>query len=392
MTAEEPTTGPGRRLTPEQEQTGAEMFAAGSTDRQVAAALECGAGTANRLRQRLAGRIAELGGPGEPAADQPPVTELEQTRDALARALTLQLERAAASAQAIEGLGCERLELLAAGRDAAPLRPRLRSAEDDRQDYTSAAVLLQSRLDEVNGWIAQRNAAGELAAAEGEMAAAATEAAALAASAPDVLRTAAEAVRAAAAELVAFRADLAVAQDRVTAAHHRATLAALALGSPVPPPSASTVAPFPGRPDYAVPGDRDEGLEAVTRAWEDAGTAAAGGHPGALAAARVAPALAAAGDLYIRVAAWENGRAERDAEAEQLAAVRAGQLAELEAAQQRGLTEEVPVPVGTDHFGNPVDRFGNVLVPRGARLPHPLDVYNTLGSGPAGSPGYRTGG
>ncbi len=58
--------GPGRRLDPDEEERAAQMFAGGATDRQVAEAIDVGTGTANRLRHRMAVRIAELAQPPLP--------------------------------------------------------------------------------------------------------------------------------------------------------------------------------------------------------------------------------------------------------------------------------------------------------------------------------------
>lgn len=175
--------GPGRRLAGDEEERAALLFAGGATDRQVADALDVGAGTANRLRHRMAARIAELSG-GAPAdgGRQLEATvnalqtglEISQAGEAgwraellealrvqrgeLLAALAAWQDRAQASRGAIAALDAERLELLAAGRDAAPLRPRRRDAEDDLADSTAAAGLVTARLAETEARIAGQEA------------------------------------------------------------------------------------------------------------------------------------------------------------------------------------------------------------------------------------------
>lgn len=207
MTAE--TGGPGRRLTAEEEQRAAEMFARNCSTREVAAALGCGRATASRLRQRLA---AEAAAPAaEPPAEGPELTPLrpfplsmlpadaavreaeaivagqraavgpetaveiqEAGRDAmggeivdaltakraeLAEALTAHQERAAASQTAIASLDAERLELLAAGRYAAPLRSRRADAEADLADSRTITGMIGAQLAEIDRQLAGYQAA-----------------------------------------------------------------------------------------------------------------------------------------------------------------------------------------------------------------------------------------
>lgn len=166
MTAE--TGGPGRRLTPEQERTGAELFTAGASERDVADRLQCSASTAHRLRERLA---AAPGGELEPETEAD-IQEAERDaiggeiidaltakRAELAEALTARQERAAASQAAIGSLDAERLELLAAGRDAAPLRSRRADAVADLADSCEVAGMIEASIAEIDAQMAGYQAA-----------------------------------------------------------------------------------------------------------------------------------------------------------------------------------------------------------------------------------------
>lgn len=133
----------------------------------MAAELGVGTGSAHRLRMRLARQepAAEDGAaeqPVEQPADGPPVllmtampepdyeaelAALAEIRDGHAVQLQNFGERANASRQARADLEAERLQLLDAGRDAAPLRPRIASAIEDLDDSETAAARCRERLD-----------------------------------------------------------------------------------------------------------------------------------------------------------------------------------------------------------------------------------------------------
>lgn len=190
MSAE--TNGPARRLTAEQEERAAEHFARGASERQVADALGVGAGTAHRLRDRLAGRITELtalaaadGKPGEttvsaqnehqaaepyeltdlPAVDyDAELAELRTLRAGLADVVQTHLGRAEASRAAVRQLELERDETLRANRDAAPFRSRMADARADAEDSEKAAQFAAERLYPVDARIAEIEAAREAAA------------------------------------------------------------------------------------------------------------------------------------------------------------------------------------------------------------------------------------
>lgn len=182
------TDGPARRLTAEQEETAAEHFARGASERQVAEALDVGTGTAHRLRDRLAGRIAELAAlaagskPGETTVDEhqaaeayeltelPPVdydaelAELRTLRVGIADVVQTHIDRAEASRAAVRQLEIERQETLRANRDAAPLRSRMNDAAADTRDSEEAAAYAAERLWPVDARIAEIEAARQLAA------------------------------------------------------------------------------------------------------------------------------------------------------------------------------------------------------------------------------------
>jgi len=324
--------GPGRRLTPEEEARGAAMFAAGASDRQVADALGIGTGTANRLRHRAGAPVS----PEEPAAPGPrddgqagELARLRELREAQAEAVRTFAERAAAQRLAVEQLDAERLAAIDEGRDAAPLRPRMRDARADLEDSEVSAALAHQRLRATDAEITRIGAERDAAAAEAQLEAAVAEGMALAAGGGAVLRSASDAVAAAAASLVAFRRDVAAAQDRIRSAWQAATAAGRA-GAAMPVlPDAALPAP--------VPGMTDAGLEALAAAWAQAGIVAAGGSQFSTATPlTVAGQLARSGGAYGRLAAAEAARPAEEARARRLAAHRAAELAQLMARQAAG--------------------------------------------------------
>lgn len=192
--------GPGRRLSEAEEARGAEMFAGGAPEREVAAELGISASTAHRLRERLqqAAGAADDAGDGagplvgsvfrmrllpdggavivDPAAGVAEEVEdamrgevlaqLRQARDDAAAVVADLEARAEASRQAIAALDAERLELLAAGRDAAPLRPRRADAAADLADAETAIGMARQPVAEAEARVADAEA--EIAAAEAE--------------------------------------------------------------------------------------------------------------------------------------------------------------------------------------------------------------------------------
>lgn len=257
-------TGPGRRLTDDEETKAAGMFAAKATDRAVADALDIGTGTANRLRHRLAGRIAALAaggneqpaghGPLEMTAFQPHVdvaaelAELETQRAELARITELHEDRAEASRTAVTQLELERHEALAAGRDAAPLRGRIRDASDDAADSETAAQLTRERLAPVEARIAELNARQALDTMRADLAAAVNVRDEVYSRSGDRQRAAVLAVRDAASDWTATFTEEQAAQLRVEQLGQAVTAAAAALGELLPqvPPAVSTMLSVPG--------------------------------------------------------------------------------------------------------------------------------------------------
>lgn len=247
-------TGPGRRLTDDEETKAAAMFAAKASDRAVADALGIGAATANRLRHRLADRIAALAGqPGAPAQEehQAPdevLAEAAAERAGLIEQLALYEARAAASRAALTQLEVERHEMLAAGRDAQPLRSRRRDAEDDAQDSEDAAELVRQRIARLDESIAATRARLDLIGLRAELAAAVTARGEVCSRSGDRQRAAVLAVREAAEEFTAtYREELA-AVLRVEELGQAVAATAASLGEPLPqvPPAVSTMLSVPG--------------------------------------------------------------------------------------------------------------------------------------------------
>lgn len=191
--SENPT--PGRRLTDDEERRGAELFAAGRSEREVARELGVGVSTAHRLKERLkaaesaaegsggaetdeelSARLAgsvihmrmlpgdrvdlvdpadDLAGEVEDAIRGELLDQLGQRREELAALVADHQGRQQASRDAIAALDAERLELIAAGKDAAPLRPRRRDAEDDLADSGTAEQIAAAQLAQVDARIAE---------------------------------------------------------------------------------------------------------------------------------------------------------------------------------------------------------------------------------------------
>lgn len=386
-------------MTPEQERAGAELFAAGKSEREVAAALGVGNGSAHRLAMKLAARGEAAADPGpemtepepsdtpsmlmtampEPAGEDEAagLAALGELRAALVEQLETHSGRADSSLKAVRDLERQRIEVLADGGDAAALRERIRDARADLDDWATATHLLSERLAAVDGRIAEINGRRELDAKRAELDAAVAVRDAVYARSGDRLRAAVAAVRAAAEDFCAVFAEEQAADARVMALAHAVAAGAQALGeaAPMVPAAVSTGISVGAADAYAGP------PLALTRAL----TRAQHGD------------VAAVAEQLGQVNGWlppPPPTAEEIEQYRKVAADRARQLAELKAAAQSGpRVPEQPVPVGTDQFGRPVDQFGNVLVPRGS-LPHPMDVYRegyANGTGGAHGSGYRTG-
>jgi hypothetical protein len=367
-------SGPTRRLTAEQEERGAQMFAAGHSERQVAEALEVGAGTAHRLRDRLAARIAQLAGQDHHDRETPVGTEddgsvrdavddvmrggllaqLGETRDELIGQLTDLQGRAAASRQALDGLEAERIKLLASGQDAAPLRPRVASASADLADWQTAAGLVQQQIAIADQRIAEVQAEQQLAGMRAELAPAIAERDAAVRATGGRMAAAVLAVRAAAEEFTAALADETAARDRAELLAAQVASLAGSLGEPGPD--------LPAEPEstvLAVRGGDIGGAELELYR--------------AMGAARLGQAGVVARHLAEAFGWLPPTRAEQAADAERMRA----QWAEMD----RRMRQPKPAPQAwtrPDASSYDVDADGREVRPWGHRppiQPHPLDAY-----------------
>jgi Homeodomain-like domain-containing protein len=365
---------------PEQEQRAAEMFASGATEREVAEALGCSASTAHRLRERLAAAEETPAGPGsgtlsdavDDAMRDGLLAALAEKREEAAATLADLEARAQASRDAIAALEGERLELIGAGKDAAPLRARMTSARDDLADWETAAAMARQNLATADTRIAEVHAEAELAALRAELDAAVAERDRVFAMSGDRQRAAVAAVRAAAEDFCAVFADEDAAAAKVTSLMAGVVAGAQAAGEAAPP------VPAPASTALAVPGDATGGPAlALYRAI----TAARAGNVQSVAAQLgeafgwLPPGLPTAEELEQR---------------RKLAEYRQAELERLRKADKRIEVDEGPRLVGLDHFGRPVDEHGNVYQPR-AVIPRPDDVWTRPYAAGNYGPGYRTG-
>lgn len=83
------------------------------------------------------------------------LAELGKQHDELTEKIASHAARAQASRDAIAALDAERIQLLAAGQDAAPLRPRRADAEADLADSETAGELVSAQLAAVDQRIAE---------------------------------------------------------------------------------------------------------------------------------------------------------------------------------------------------------------------------------------------
>jgi hypothetical protein len=203
-------------MTPEQEQAVTEALGEGLSERETARRVGVSPTAVHRISERLAHQeAAQDATPAETAAagdehqagDTGPfaaeLDELCQRRGELATIASAHEERAAAARAALGKLETERSAALAAGRDAAPLRPKMREAADDLADAEEAARLAREPLAPLDAEIARIQHLRVQAQAEHARQAARAEAARLAALAPGAMREAFAQAREAAAGFVA---------------------------------------------------------------------------------------------------------------------------------------------------------------------------------------------
>jgi hypothetical protein len=275
--------GPSRRLTPDEEARAATQFALGASDRQVAAALGVGTGTANRLRHRLADRITELAALAAAASEtgETPVgaedgntedsgsglamtpvrralgsgvvlhhpelgaidtaaergerlAQETKRREELAARLADLEERAAASRQALAILEAERTTLLADGKDAAPLRPRVASASADLADWETAAGMVRQEVGLAEACITAIQAEEELTALREQLAPSVAERDAAIRATGGRMAAAVLAVREAAEEFTAALLDEKAARERADLLAAQVASLAGSLGQPGP--------------------------------------------------------------------------------------------------------------------------------------------------------------
>jgi len=221
------------RLTLEQEARGAELYAGGATERDVAEALGCSPSTAHRLRERLepgpAASTPEPDGQQDAAVD-----ELTRQRDGLAARVAGLEDRAEAARGRVATIEQERREALACGNDSASFAGRRRQALEEAEDAAESARVLSGEVARIEQQLAGHADRRELARQRAELAAAITERDAVWAASGERQRAAVLAIRDAAAEWVAVYAE-----ERQTAARVEQLAAAVAgraqrLGEAVP--------------------------------------------------------------------------------------------------------------------------------------------------------------
>lgn len=377
-------------MNPDQERRGAELFAEGKSEREVAKAIKVSAATAHRLKQRVEENVApEITEPEKhdeavlQAADEvltdEAMTLLEVERHRLAGQLEAFQARAQASWSAKQTLEQERDELLLDTGDASGVDQRLEDADRDLRKWVRGAELITPQLAEVNARIGRLNGSRELAAKRAELAAAASEHAGLSAGVGDVQRECVAAVAASAEKFVAAVTGEAAARTRLSQLMFAVNQLEQSLGEPltsVPesPPTALSVPPV-----TAVPGQP------------------AGGLLQALTAASLGDVKAVAAGLGLACGYLPPGPpTEEERERwRQMTAAKEKELAELRERSKAGpqpIADHERVPVGTDHFGNPVDAHGNPLTLRN-RMPHPADIWTSPGAFTTGGYGssYRVG-
>lgn len=365
-------------MTPEQEKRGAELFAAGATEREVAEELGVGAGSANRLHKKLRQQEAEAEAAPETtepeqhdeavlqAADEVITDEamalLEADRDRLAGQLLAFQERAQASWSGKQTLEQERDQLLLDTGDASGVDQRLEDADRNLRKWVRGAELITPQLAEVNARIGRLSGYRELADLRAGLDAAVAERDEVHSRSGDRQRAAVAAVRAAAEDFCAVAADERVVTGKVAALASAVTQRAMQLGEAMPG------IPEPPKTGLTVRGDVRGPELALVRAL----TQALAGDVAAVA----------------RHLAEVNGQLPTEPSAEEIERFR-----QMTADRERQLVEQksAPGPGGSQAHTADLDHTGREIWPR---PPHPLDVYgqgyaNTTG-GSYGT-GYRTG-
>jgi outer membrane murein-binding lipoprotein Lpp len=225
------------RLTAEQETRGAQLYAGGATERDVAEALSCSPSTAHRLRERLDGGPAEPGGQEDGAVD-----ELTRQRDELAARVAALEARAEAARSQVATIELERREALARADDGASFAGRRRQALEEAEDAAESARVLSGEVARIEQQLAEDADRRELARQRDELAAAIAERDAVYAASGDRQRAAVLAVRDAAAGWVAVYTDERRTAGRVEQLAAEVTERAQRLGGPLPAvaPPAST--------------------------------------------------------------------------------------------------------------------------------------------------------
>lgn len=366
-------------MTPEEEQLGAKLFDEGKSEREVAAELDISPSSANRLKKRLQAKQetdpeqhdeAVLQAADEVITDEA-MALLEADRDRLAGQLEAFQARAQASWSAKQTLEQERDQLLLDTGDASGVDQRLEDADRDLRKWVRGAELITPQLAEVTGRIGRLNVSRELASLRAELDAAVTVRDEVHSRSGDRQRAAVAAVRAAAEDFCAVAAEERTTADRVASLASAMTQRAMQLGEAAP----------------AIPEPQQTGLTARVDAL---------GPEQALVRALT---QARSGDVagVARQLGEMNGQLPTEPSAEelerwrQMTADREKQLAELRERDAAGLgggQQDERVPVGLDHFGNPVDKFGNVFR---VRAPHPMDIWRGAYSGPPAPSSYRVG-
>ena len=301
------------------------------------------------------------------AATAPPddreLADLTRIRGEITAALETQQERAQASAVAVRDLEQQQTDLLAAGLDAAGLRPRLRDARDDLAEWARSIALLRQRLEETYSQIASVGSRAELAGLRGELAQAVAELDELGGREGERQRAAVLAIRDAAVEFTAVYSEREAAAARVRQLAQAVAAKAQAAGEPGPdvPPAVITM--------LSVPGDANAGpqlalLQAIHQARQG----------------NVAAVALRLGEAF----GWlppAPPTTEELAQQRQVAEQREKQLAGMKAKQELG--------PGGSPSGETTDLWNGQPVP--VHMPHPLDVFRAPGSPGNYGPGYRTG-
>lgn len=182
MTATDTRLAAGRRLTEDEAQTGAEMFAADASEREVADRLQCSPSTAHRLRLRLdAADTGEQDQPGTGVTDEPAgagqtLTALRDKRDQWAAQHGALLDRIQAAREAVEDIDARRMDALAGGGDSTRFAAERAPLELEHARLAADAGVVGGWLADCEAEIASREAGQAERARLAEQAKAAREA------------------------------------------------------------------------------------------------------------------------------------------------------------------------------------------------------------------------